>query len=70
MIKLSLFYIIDHYLFNTSGLHESKHTKNKATETPPLPLLQAYKSISVKRTVSRNLQIKQSEGIPKKWFTQ
>lgn len=43
--------------------------QNKATETPPLPLLQAYKSISVKLRVSGDLQIKQSEGIPNKCFT-
>lgn len=67
MIKLCLFHIIDHYLFNTSGLHRSKRTKKiKATENPPLPLLQAYKSTPVKLTVSRALDIKQSEGIPNK----
>lgn len=43
--------------------------QNEATEIPPLPLLQAHKSISVKLTVSGDLQIKQSEGFPNKCFT-
>lgn len=52
-----------------NGTAQKQKHQNKATETPPLPLLRADKSISVNLTVSRDLQIKQSEGITNKWFT-